>query len=211
MALACGMATSRDALARGPRRDAQRDAISRAMGPVWEANHVWLIFVIVLLFTGFPRAFQALGESLFVPFHLALAGITLRGEAFVFRAYGPRGEASLRRWGALFGVASAVTPVLLGMCLGAVSSGRIRVGADGEISTGTDAWRSPVAPLTGLFALALCAYLAAVFLTVETDGELREKSHPGTSPPPPPCARPAVSESRGRGCPRRSARRGPSP
>ena len=163
-----------DAIARGPRRDAQRDAIARAMGPVWEANHVWLIFVIVLLFTGFPRAFYALGEALFVPLHLALVGITLRGAAFVFRAYGPRDAAALRRWGRVFGVASAVTPVLLGMSLGAVSSGRLRVRADGELLGGADAWRSPLALVTGLFALALCAYLAAVFLTVETDGEVRD-------------------------------------
>lgn len=163
-----------DALARGPRRDAQRDAIARAMGPVWEANHVWLIFVIVLLFTGFPRAFYALVEGLFVPFHLALVGITLRGGAFVFRAYGPREASSIRRWGRVFGVASVVTPVLLGMCLGAVSSGRMRVRPDGELTHGADAWHSPLALVTGLFALSLCAYLAAVFLTVETDGELRE-------------------------------------
>ncbi len=163
-----------DALARGPRRDQQRDAISHAMGPVWEANHVWLIFVIVLLFTGFPRGFYALVEGLFVPFHLALVGITLRGAAFVFRAYGPREASSLRGWGRVFGVASVFTPVLLGMCLGAVSSGLIRVGADGEVIAGTGAWLSPIALVTGLFALSLCAYLAAVFLTVETEGELRE-------------------------------------
>lgn len=163
-----------DAVARGPRRDEQRDAISHAMGPVWEANHVWLIFVIVLLFTGFPRAFYALVEGLFVPFHLALVGITLRGAAFVFRAYGPRDASALRNWGRVFGVASVFTPVLLGMCLGAVSSGRLRVGADGEVTAGTAAWLSPMAVVTGLFALSLCAYLAAVFLTVETDGALRE-------------------------------------
>jgi cytochrome d ubiquinol oxidase subunit II len=163
-----------DALARGPRRDAQRDAIARAMGPVWEANHVWLIFVIVLLFSGFPRAFYALGEALFVPFHLALVGITLRGGAFVFRAYGPSEASSLRRWGRVFGIASVCTPVLLGMCLGAVSSGRIRARYDGELTAGADAWHSPLALVTGLFALALCAYLAAVFLTVETDGDLRD-------------------------------------
>lgn len=163
-----------DALARGPRRDAQRDAIARAMGPVWEANHVWLIFVIVLLFMGFPRAFYALVEALFVPLHLALVGITMRGGAFVFRAYGPPGPTSLRRWGRVFGIASVVTPVLLGMCLGAVSSGRIRVSLDGERIDGAGAWHSPLALVIGLFALSLCAYLAAVFLTVETDGELRD-------------------------------------
>src|ERR1700680_3998619 len=76
-----------DLLAAGPRRAAQREAIAHAMGPVWEANHVWLIFAIVLLFTGFPPAFAALSAGLFVPFHLLLVGITLRGAAFVFRAY----------------------------------------------------------------------------------------------------------------------------
>jgi len=119
-----------DAFARGPRRDAQRDAIAHAMGPVWEANHVWLIFVVVLLFTCFPSAYAALGEGLFVPFHLVLLGIILRGAAFVFRAYSPRSVRrpgrpgrGARRWGAVFGAASVITPVLLGMCLGAVSAG----------------------------------------------------------------------------------------
>src|SRR3954452_15825226 len=93
----------------GPRRDAQRDAIAHAMGPVWEANHVWLIFVVVLLFTCFPSAYAALSEGLFIPFHLVLLGIILRGAAFVFRAYSPRSVRrpgrpgrGARRWGAVF-------------------------------------------------------------------------------------------------------------
>ena len=76
-----------DVFARGPRRREQRDAIANAMGPVWEANHVWLIFVLVVLFTCFPRGYRALSEALFLPFHLALLGIMLRGAAFVFRGY----------------------------------------------------------------------------------------------------------------------------
>src|SRR5688572_16364409 len=76
-----------DLLARGPRASEQRVAIAEAMGPVWEANHVWLIFVVVLLFTAFPAAFAALSVAFFVPFHLILAGIVLRGAAFVFRAH----------------------------------------------------------------------------------------------------------------------------
>jgi cytochrome d ubiquinol oxidase subunit II len=169
-----------DALARGPRRDAQREAIAHAMGPVWEANHVWLIFVIVLLFTAFPPAFAALSVGLYLPFHLVLLGIILRGAAFVFRAYAPQGaRASLprgpaRRWGAVFGAASVVTPVLLGMCLGAVSAGRLRV-MDGVVrAQGGSPWLSPLSIAMGAFALALCAYLAAVYLANETDGELRE-------------------------------------
>src|SRR5436190_7297734 len=78
-----------DLFATGPRKRDQRDAIAQAMGPVWEANHVWLIFVIVVLFTCFGRGFAALATALFVPMHLVLIGIILRGAAFVFRAYGP--------------------------------------------------------------------------------------------------------------------------
>jgi cytochrome d ubiquinol oxidase subunit II len=149
------------------------------MGPVWEANHVWLIFVIVLLFTGFPPAFAALSVALYLPFHLVLLGIILRGAAFVFRAYSPQAAGSpasgpARRWGAVFGAASVVTPVLLGMCLGAVSAGRLRV-TDGVVrAEGGSPWLSPLSVAMGAFALALCAYLAAVYLANETEGELRE-------------------------------------
>jgi cytochrome d ubiquinol oxidase subunit II len=143
-----------DLFAMGPRRHAQRAAIARAIAPVWEANHVWLIFVIVLLFAGFPRAFARLSVGLFTPLHWALVGITLRGAAFVFRAYGPDGAGS-QRWGAVFGAASTATPVLLGMCLGATATRRLL-------------WYAPHALSLGAFALALCAYVAAVFLTNET-------------------------------------------
>ena len=169
-----------DLFASGPRRVAQRDAVAHAMGPVWEANHVWLIFLIVIIFSAFPRAFEALSIALFVPFHLVLLGIILRGAAFVFRAYSPQsvGASGIApatwTWGRVFGVASMLTPVLLGMCLGAVSSGTIRV-TDGAVTfTGGAPWLTPVALLMGALALALCAYLAAVFLANETDGALRE-------------------------------------
>nr|MDQ3827440.1 cytochrome d ubiquinol oxidase subunit II [Actinomycetota bacterium] len=96
----------------------QRELIAHSIGPVWEANHVWLIFVIVILFTAFPPAFAALSTGLFLVFHLVLVGITLRGAAFVFRAYGPRAGRTPARWGVIFGMASVITPVLLGMSLG---------------------------------------------------------------------------------------------
>jgi cytochrome bd ubiquinol oxidase subunit II len=170
-----------DLFATGPRRDAQRDAIAHAMGPVWEANHVWLIFVIVIIFSAFPAAYAALSIALFVPFHLVLLGIILRGAAFVFRAYSPqsaRGAGSGpagRRWGAVFGAASVITPVLLGMCLGAVSTGGIRLDDGGVSFAGpVPAWLEPLSLFMGALALALCAYLAAVFLANETAGDLRE-------------------------------------
>lgn len=160
-----------DLLARGPGAPAQRAAIAAAMGPVWEANHVWLIFVIVLLFTAFPAAFAALSVAFFVPFHLVLLGIVLRGAAFVFRAHGKLVAPALLDWGRVFGVASALTPFLLGVCLGAISNGQVRV--VGGVVTVT--WWAGLFPLaTGALALALCAYLAAVYLALETDGELRE-------------------------------------
>jgi cytochrome d ubiquinol oxidase subunit II len=174
-----------DLFASGPRKKEQRRAIANAMSPVWEANHVWLIFLIVLLFAGFPRAFAALSIALFVPLHLALIGITLRGAAFVFRAYGPSGPqdgARMRRWGIVFGIASVITPVLFGASMGAVSVGALRVGGGvgagahaSDVSESTaSAWLSPLPITMGAMALALCAYMAAVFLLSETDGALRE-------------------------------------
>jgi cytochrome d ubiquinol oxidase subunit II len=169
-----------DLFASGPRHNEQRDAIARAMGPVWEANHVWLIFVIVIIFSAFPAAFEALSIALFVPFHLVLLGIILRGAAFVFRAYspqsarGPEITPAMRAWGTMFGAASVVTPVLLGMCLGAVSSGAIRVSDEAVTVVGGIPWLTPVALLMGSLALALCAYLAAVFLANEAVDVLRE-------------------------------------
>jgi cytochrome d ubiquinol oxidase subunit II len=151
-----------DLLASGPRKREQRRAIERAMAPVWEANHVWLVFLIVILFTCFPRAFSALGVGLFVPFHLALVGITLRGAAFVFRAYGPRTGIHSERWGAVFGASSVVTPFLLGVSMASVSTGRF------------PDYVSPFTIAVGALALAICAYLASVYLAYETAGDLRE-------------------------------------
>lgn len=162
-----------DLFAGGRRRDEQRAAIAHAMGPVWEANHVWLIFVIVLVFTAFPPAFAVLSVGLFGVFHLVLLGIILRGAAFVFRgSQVADGEAG--HWSTVFGVASVITPMLLGMAIGAVSEGSFRV-HDGQVRIeGLTPWLAPVSLVIGALAVALCAYLAAVYLTVETKGDLQE-------------------------------------
>jgi cytochrome d ubiquinol oxidase subunit II len=162
-----------DLFASGPRRNEQRRVIAQAMGPVWEANHVWLIFIIVVLFTAFPQGFYILCVTLFVPFHLVLIGVTLRGAAFVFR--GPKvGDPATIHWSYVFGIASVVSPVFLGMTMGAVSAGNLRW-VDNEVRVeGVSPWLSPVALAMGGFAMALCAYLAAVFLTQEATGELQE-------------------------------------
>jgi cytochrome d ubiquinol oxidase subunit II len=167
-----------DLFAAGPRRREQRLAIQRAMGPVWEANHVWLILVIVVLFTCFPTGYAALGIALFLPFHLALLGIMLRGASFVFRSYQSRQKeaaAETSAWGIVFGVASIISPVLLGVAFGVVTEGAIRLGEGGRIvQLGRLPWLSPYCLTNGFLALSACAYLAAVYLTNETQGELRE-------------------------------------
>src|SRR5258707_5889604 len=102
-----------DLFAGGPRAAGQRHAVAEAMGPVWEANHVWLIFMITGLFTAFPSAFGVLALALYLPFTVALAGIVFRGAALAFRAHGSEAGAPPSPWGIRFGVASVVTPVLL--------------------------------------------------------------------------------------------------
>lgn len=169
-----------DLLAAGPRRDRQRELISGSIAPIWEANHVWLIVVVVMLFTAFPAAFGTLGIVLHVPITLMLIGIVLRGSAFVFRSYGRANRVSQRRWGLTFSIASTVTPILLGTIIGAVSSGEVgaaagRVGASSFREVFVAPWTSAYAVAVGVFALALFAYLAAVYLALAArDAELRE-------------------------------------
>lgn len=144
-----------DLLANGPRRDAQRAAIGDAIGPVWESNHVWLIFLIVLLFTCFPPAFAEISVGCFVPLSLALVGIVLRGAAFVFRNYASDNAPLARSCTVVFGIASLLAPFFLGDAAGALATGRY-------------AWTSPFALSVGVFAVTLCAQIAAVFLVHET-------------------------------------------
>jgi cytochrome d ubiquinol oxidase subunit II len=156
-------------LAFGPRAQRQRETIARALAPVWEANHVWLVLAVVILFTGFPFAFAALGIALHIPLTLLLFGIVLRGAAFVFRAYGGSGGRPDRSWEHLFAMASSITPLLIGMVVGAVTEGNIHI-VRGKVQAGLfDVWTTPFCFLVGIFALALFAFLAAVFLTLEAD------------------------------------------
>jgi cytochrome d ubiquinol oxidase subunit II len=160
-----------DLFARGPRQDQQRAAIANAIGPIWEANHVWLILVVVLLFSCFPRAFSHLSTALHIPITLMLVGIVLRGSAFTFRSYDRQTDAVQRNWGRVFAIASVVTPVLLGICVGAVASGAVPlVPVDGTRSF-TDVfvrpWITPFAISVGVLALAIFAHLAAVYLAWE--------------------------------------------
>ena len=162
-----------DLLARGRRSGAQRELIAHAIGPIWEANHVWLILVVVVLFTAFPAAYARIAIGLHIPVVLLLIGIVFRGSAFTFRAYAPD-DRSGRAWGHAFAIASLVTPVLLGIVVGAISKGVVSYAKNPTLSS-LFTWVSPFPFAVGLFALVLFAFLAAVYLTVEAeDKELRD-------------------------------------
>jgi len=145
----------------GERGHRTRALIDWAIGPVWEANHVWLIFVLVVLWTGFSAAFEAIFSTLFIPLSLAALGIVLRGAGFAFHTTARRLE---RRVLAerLFGLSSVLTPFFLGTVVGAVAAGRVPVGnAAGDPVT---SWLNPLSLLIGALFVATSAYLAAVFL-----------------------------------------------
>jgi len=167
-----------DLLATGVRRERQRELIAESIAPIWEANHVWLIVVVVVLFTAFPAGFSTLATVLHVPLTLMLIGIVLRGSAFVFRSYGPHGRT---RWGRAFAIASVITPVLLGTVIGSIANGAVATAADhvrtssGFTEIFIKPWTAPFPVAVGAFALSLFAFLAATYLTVEArDGDLQE-------------------------------------
>ena len=160
-----------DLLASGPRATRQRKAIAEAIAPIWEVNHVWLILVVVVLFTGFPAGFSAMMTALNIPVTAMLIGIVLRGSAFIFRTYDSRLPAVQRHWSSVFGLASFFTPFLQGVILGALATGRIRV-ANSLVQTGFFAgWLTPFALACGAFATCLFAFLAATYLTLDTEGQ----------------------------------------
>ncbi|HEV8122758.1 MAG TPA: cytochrome d ubiquinol oxidase subunit II [Gemmatimonadales bacterium] len=165
-----------DLFASGPHRERQRRLIADAIAPVWEANHVWIILVVVLLFTCFPPVFARFAIVLHIPVSLMLIGIVLRGSAFIFRSY-ERGDETQRRWGRLFAIASLITPLLLGAIVGAVASGQVTppVAGAGFVANYVTPWATPFAFAVGVFALCLFGFLAAVYLTVEAkEPDLRE-------------------------------------
>jgi cytochrome d ubiquinol oxidase subunit II len=158
-----------DIAARGPRAREQRQAIEAAIAPIWEANHVWLILVLVLLFVAFPDAFAAISTWLFVPILLLVFGIVIRGASFTFRTYDVHTDAVQRRWGRIFSAASVLAPLMLGVVVGSLARGDA-----GPADRGWWSWVSPFPLVTGGFAAALFAFLASVYLTVETAGPLQE-------------------------------------
>jgi cytochrome bd ubiquinol oxidase subunit II len=151
---------------------AQRALIEHTIGPVWEANHVWLIFALVVLWTGFPPVFAAVASTLYLPLTAAAFGVILRGSGFAFRK--AVDELELRRlFGATFALSSLITPFFLGTVAGAVASGRVPIG--NAAGYPIRSWLNPTSVLAGTFAVALCAYLAAVYLIADARREGQER------------------------------------
>lgn len=155
-----------DLLAGGARRGARpRAVIESSIGPVWEANHVWLIFCLVILWTGFPPAYAAIASTLWVPLTAAAIGIILRGSGFAFRKAATTVTLE-RNFGATFALSSLITPFFLGAVAGAIASGRVPVGnAQGNIFA---SWLNPTSIACGILAVAVSAYLAAAYLAAES-------------------------------------------
>jgi cytochrome d ubiquinol oxidase subunit II len=155
-----------DLTAGGAQRGAAlRTQVDHSIGPVWEANHVWLIYVLVIWWTGFPEAFAAAMTTLILPMLLALLGIVLRGAAFAFRKYaGTLGQARL--FGAVFAGSSLVTPFFLGTVAGAIASGRVPLRGRGDL---WESWLNPTSVVGGIVAIGTCAFLAGVFLVADAD------------------------------------------
>ena len=150
-----------------------KKTIYRVMGPVWEANHIWIIILIVILWVGFPQFYNILMVYLHIPLALMLLGITLRGVAFVFRHYDAYIDKSQILYDWMFKVSSLVTPIFIGMTFGAVLSGKINLSAELANESFTSLYITPwfniFSILTGFFFAALCAFLSAVLLIGEAD------------------------------------------
>ncbi|MDR3581612.1 MAG: cytochrome d ubiquinol oxidase subunit II [Oryzomonas sp.] len=165
------------AFASGPLAREQRESLFHAIGPVWETNHVWLIFVVVTLFTCFPTGFGALFTVLLVPLVIVLIGINFRGAAFAFRHFGRRGRDHIPFMAGIFAVSSILTPFALGMAVTASVTGKILL-IDGRVHAEPWFWLSPFTLVGGLVGMGVCAYLAPIYMAVRTDGELREDFRP---------------------------------
>jgi len=151
-----------DLVAGGSDRGARpRRVVNHSIGPVWEANHVWLIFVLVVLWTAFSEAFASVMLTLFVPVSLAALGIVLRGSSFAFRKEVTQ-ISSQRNFGAAFASSSVLVPFCFGAVAGAIASGRVPAG--GRAGATWTSWLNPTSILGGVLAVVACAYLAAVYL-----------------------------------------------
>jgi cytochrome d ubiquinol oxidase subunit II len=151
-----------DLTAGGPERGARpRAVIERSIGPVWEANHVWLIFIFVVLWTAFPEAYASITLTLFVPLMIAALGIVLRGSSFAFRKVVVTTR-SRRLFGAGFATSSVLVPYCMGAIVGGIATGRVPPG--GQAGDPVNSWINPTSVVGGVLAVASAAYLSAVYL-----------------------------------------------
>src|SRR3954466_2438777 len=151
-----------DLIAGGAERgERPREVIDHSIGPVWEANHVWLIFCFVVLWTGFTEAYASITLTLFVPLAIAALGIVLRGSSFAFRKAVFRTR-DRRNFGAAFAASSVLVPYCMGAVVGAIASGRVPSG--GEAGDPVTSWINPTSVLGGVLAVTACAFLAATYL-----------------------------------------------
>jgi cytochrome bd ubiquinol oxidase subunit II len=149
---------------RGANQSRLREHTFHAMGPVWEANHVWLIFVLVVCWTAYPVAFGAIASTLAVPLFIAAVGVIMRGTAYALRSGNPspRQDSAI---GLVFSLSSVLTPFALGTAIGGIASGRVPVGnAEGDLMS---SWLNPTSLLVGVLAVATAAYMAAIFLAAD--------------------------------------------
>jgi cytochrome d ubiquinol oxidase subunit II len=151
-----------DLTAGGTERGARpREVIDRSIGPVWEANHVWLIYIFVVLWTSFPEAYASITLTLFVPLTIAAFGIVLRGSSFAFRKAVFRTR-DKRNFGAAFAISSVIVPYCFGAIAGAIATGRVPAG--GIAGDPVSSWINPTSILGGVLAVAVVAFLSAVYL-----------------------------------------------
>ncbi|MEE4540365.1 cytochrome d ubiquinol oxidase subunit II [Streptomyces sp. V4-01] len=141
---------------------APRHLVDVSLSPIWEANHTWLIYCLVMLWSGFPAAFAAITTTLYFPLGIAALGIVLRGAGFAFR-HASISTAHQRFFGAAFALSSLLTPYCFGSIAGGIASGRVPSGGNGDAVT---SWLNPTSALGGVLAVLVCAYLAAVYLCV---------------------------------------------
>lgn len=148
-----------------------RKTMYHAIGPIWEANHMWLIIAIVILFVGFPLIYTTMSVSLHIPLAIMLLGITARGTAFTFRHYDAVVDNMQQLYNRIFVYSSFITPLFLGIIAGSAVAGKIDTQATNFPDAYIFSWLSWFTVAVGLFTVAICGYLAAVYIINETDNE----------------------------------------
>lgn len=156
--------------------EGDRETIAHAIGPVWEANHVWLILVVVILFMGFPKIYAAMSLYLHIPLLIMLIGIVFRGSTFAFMHYDTIKDRSIDIYNWIFKISSLLTPLFLGIIVGAAMLGRINPAAETFTEAFIYPWFNLFSFMVGLFTITLFTYLASVYLIGETNDEHRRNA-----------------------------------